>query len=291
MKKMIDLVQLPENVIIPNFERLADLLKIFKEQGKDKIHVLADFDRTLTKAIVAGQKMPSIISILRDGRFLTPEYAQKAHKLFDYYHPFEIDLNLGLADKKKKMEEWWRKHFELLLKSGLSKKEISEVAQDPRIQLRPGAEELLKELNQQKIPLVIMSSAGLGTESISLVLQREKSLYDNINIISNEFEYDQSGQAIKVKEPIIHTLNKDETMIQQFPAYQAVKNRPNVILLGDNLEDVGMVDGFDYDNLLRIGFLNENVDRNSEIYKKNFDVVIINDGGMEFINIILKEVI
>ena len=115
------------------------------------------------------------------------------------------------------MEEWWRRHFELLLKTGLSKKEIKEVAQDPRIQLRPGVEKLLKTLNQQNIPLIIMSSADLGTESISLVLQREKCFYQNIYIISNEFEYDNQGRAIKVKEPIIHTLNKEEIIISDFP--------------------------------------------------------------------------
>ncbi len=78
-------------VIIANPEKLAQLKKIFIEDGKDKIHVLADFDRTLTKAIIKGKKMPSIISILRDNNYLTAEYAREARKLFAKYHPIEID--------------------------------------------------------------------------------------------------------------------------------------------------------------------------------------------------------
>ncbi len=62
-------------------------------------------------------------------------------------------------------------------------------------------------------------------------------------------------------------------------------------MLGDNLEDIGMVDGFEYDNLLKIGFLNENIEENLENYKKAFDIVILNDGSMEFVNNLLKEII
>ena len=80
-------------------------------------------------------------------------------------------------------------------------------------------------------------------------------------------------------------MNKDETMVKDFPEiFEAVKNRKNVILLGDNIEDVAMIDGFEYENLIKIGFLNENVEGNLELYKNNFDVIVINDGSFEFIN-------
>lgn len=70
-------------------------------------------------------------------------------------------------------------------------------------------------------------------------------------------------------------MNKDETMVKDFPEiFEAVKNRKNVILLGDNIEDVAMIDGFEY----------ENVEGNLELYKNNFDVIVINDGSFEFIN-------
>ena len=42
-----------------------------------------------------------------------------------------------------------------------------------------------------------------------------------------------------------------------------VKNRKNIIVLGDILEDVKMVDNINYKNLLTIGFLNnpKNLDK------------------------------
>lgn len=45
-----------------------------------------------------------------------------------------------------------------------------------------------------------------------------------------------------------------------------------------------MVEGFDYDNLLCVGFLNEKVEENLDKYKENFDVIITNDGSMDWVN-------
>ena len=60
------------------------------------------------------------------------------------------------------------------------------------------------------------------------------------------------------KKTIITSWSKDETVLKEFPEiYNKIKDRKNVILIGDELGDVGMIEGFDYDNLLKIGFLNE----------------------------------
>ena len=51
-----------------------------------------------------------------------------------------------------------------------------------------------------------------------------------------------------------------------------------------------MVEGFPYDNLIKIGFLNSDTEKNLEIYKKSFDVVIPNDGDLNFVNNLLEEI-
>ncbi|MEK7625597.1 MAG: hypothetical protein AAB467_04615, partial [Patescibacteria group bacterium] len=102
---------------------------------------------------------------------------------------------------------------------------------------------------------------------------------------------DENDKAIGFREPIITGMNKDKTMIQSFPAFEAVKDRPNVILLGDNLGDVGMVEGFPFQNLLKIGFLNEPTPEAAEEYAKHFDVIIPDDGPFDYVNEVLKKVI
>jgi ATP-dependent Clp protease adapter protein ClpS len=52
-----------------------------------------------------------------------------------------------------------------------------------------------------------------------------------------------------------------------------------------------MIKGFDFENLIKIGFLNEKVKENLEEYKKVYDVLITNDSSMEFVNELLKEIL
>jgi len=139
--------------------------------------------------------------------------------------------------------------------------------------------------------LIIISSSGIG-ETIPLILERNSCLYENIYLITNRFIWDKEGKAIGIKEPIIHSLNKDETSLRDFPEiYRKVKERKNVILLGDNPEDLLMVRGFPYDHLLRIGFLNSEVEKNLPLYKEKFDFLILNDGSLEEVKSLLEEII
>jgi len=281
-----------ENIIISNEERLKETEKRFQEGGLDKVHILADFDRTLTRAFVDDKEVPSVASVLRDGNYLTPDYAHKAQEFYDKYHPLEKDPNIPREEKKRLMAEWWIMHFGLLIKSGLNRKDIEKVVKSGKIKFRDGFSELANFLKDNNIPLVIMSSAALGQESISQRLKQEGKLYSNIYIISNSFEWDENGKVVAVKQPIVHGGNKDETLVQNFPKiFRVIKDRRNIILLGDNLDDVGMVEGFDYDNLIKIGFLNENIEENLEYYKRNYDVIILNDSSMDCVNSLLGEMI
>ncbi len=278
------------DVIIPNKKKLDTLIKNFQKDGKERIHVLTDFDRTLTKAYVDGKKIPSIISRLRDGGYVSKNYSEKANALADYYHPIENNPNISLNEKKQKMKEWWKKHFDLLIKSGLNKKHIETIVNEGIIQFREGAENFLEILSKSKIPLIIISSSGLGYDSIEIFLKKNKKMYDNIHIISNSFKWDKNGKAIGINEPIIHVFNKDEQSIKNYPVYDLIKNRKNVILLGDSMGDLGMITGFNYNNLIKIGFLNENVEENLILYRKNFDIILTNDSDMDYVNKFMRDI-
>ena len=280
-----------ENLIIQNPDELNRIKREISEDGAEKLHVLADFDRTLTKAFVDGKSIPSLISILRDENYLTPDYPQKAKDLYAKYHSIEINTNISLEERKKAMKEWWATHFELLIKSGLNKKDIESVVASGRIRFREGFADFADFLKEKNIPLVIMSSSGLGGDPILMCLEKEGKLSDNIYIISNSFEWDKEGKAVAVKGPIIHSMNKDETMLQSFLVFEKIKERKNILLLGDNLGNVGMVEGFDYENLIKVGFLNEAVAESLAEYKKNYDVVILNDSSFDFNNKLLREMV
>ena len=280
-----------ENIIISNPSELEEIKKEFQKGGVENLHILSDFEKTLTYAFVKGEKVPSLISVLRSsGDYLGNDYAKEAQALFDKYHPIEIDSKIPIEEKKKAMEDWWTTHFSLLIKLGLNRGHLEKAIVSGRVKLRDGTEEFLNLLRKYGIPLVIISSSGLG-EAIPMFLKKERKLFPNVYIISNLFLWDENGKAVGVKKPIIHSLNKDETVLKEFPPYEQIKDRKNVILLGDNLEDVGMIAGFNYDNLIKIGFLNEKIDENLEEYKKIYDILILNDSSINYSNKLLKEII
>jgi len=146
-------------------------------------------------------------------------------------------------------------------------------------------------LKDKKIPLLILSASGLGYDSIYYCLKHENKLYDNIDIISNDFVRDEDGKAIGVRQPVIHSFNKDETVVKNFPIYEDIKERKNILLLGDGLWDAQMADGFDYENIIKIWFLNNDSPDNREKFSETFDLIILDDGDMDEVNKIIKQIV
>ncbi|MCX6794608.1 MAG: hypothetical protein NTY31_01220 [Candidatus Falkowbacteria bacterium] len=279
-----------ENVIIVNPNKLEEIKNNLRSGGPGSVHILSDFDRTLTYHCQGGQKNSILIAVLQEGNYLPPEYGIKVRALYEKYYPIEINPNIPLAEKKAAMTEWYRQVFALMISFGLTKEIVERAVKDCRIKLRDGVEDWLDFIERLQIPLVIFSSSGLGGEAISIFLDKLKKHLPDIHVLANSFIWDETGKAIGVNEPIMHPFNKDETLIHNFPFFAAIKNRRNVILFGDSLGDVGMVEGFAHDNLLKIGFLNGRVEENLESFKQVYDVIILGDVSFAFINQLFKEI-
>jgi len=278
-----------ENILILNPELLQEKTEKFKAGGADAPHVLADFDRTLTKAVVEGQKSPTVIAQIRNGKYLTPDYAPKAEELAAHYYPIEKNPDISKEEKDKLMHEWWSRHFDLLIKSGLNQKIMHEIVSKRTLQMREGSLDFFDILHAKNIPIIIMSAAP--GDMIRMYLEQDGRMFDNVHLISNFFDFDDNGSVVKVQEPIIHSLNKYETVVKDYPVYKEVENRKNVLLLGDPIDDIGMVEGFDYDEIIKIGFLNDKIEENKQEYLENFDVVIINDGDMGYVNEVMGKIL
>lgn len=277
-----------KNIMVSNPEGLEKKERRIFEEGIDNFHVLADFDRTLTRAFAGGKKVPSIISVLRDYDYLDEDYSKKSKALAEHYGKIEMDNSINDKEKKKAMNKWWTKHFDLLIEKKLNKKHLEKVVNDDNIKFREEVPEFLDFLKKKNIPLVIMSSSGLG-DAIPMYLKKKNVFYNNIHIVTNSYEWDSDDNAIRVKQPIIHSMNKDEASIKELPVYNELLKRKNVLLLGDSLGDLGMIKGFQYENLVSVGFLNEKIEESLDKYKKNFDVVITNDGNFSYVNNFLKK--
>lgn len=280
------------SIIITDQNKIDTVKQQWQQDGCESFHILADFDRTLTTAFVNNQKSSTIIAQLRNGNYLDPSYNQAAHALFDFYAPIEKDPKISKEEKYQAMKEWWKKHFDLLVEKGLTKKLMEEIVSEKAICLRDGAKELFKFLKDRNIPLVIMSAAP--EYMIVQYLKQENILFDNVHIIANKMLFDANGNFTGIEEPVVHSLNKSEIILHDFPIFPQIETRTNVLLLGDQVDDTGMITGFPYKTLLKIGFLNEKEDGSEYVthkkqFKENFDITLTGDPDLGYINNLLKE--
>ena len=275
--------------IISQPEELEKLKSRMRGGGSASFLVLADFNKTFTKAFIEGKKVSTSFASIRDNNYLGDEYTKRAKEYFAKYHPIEIDPAVSRGEKNAKLMEWWKIHFELMMEYGITKEVFSEIVNKGYVQLREGVNEFLETMNRFHIPVIIVSS-GIGN-FIPELLEKENLLFDNVYLYSNMFKFDDCGKAIAISEEIIHTADKRIMEIDKLEYYDLIKDRADILLLGDDLTDLKMLDGFDYENLIKIGFLNENIDSNLEIYKKNFDVVLTGDQDFNYVNKLIEEII
>lgn len=279
-----------QNTIFSNENYTENTIEKIKADWFWKLHVLADFDNTITKAFFNWEKIPSLLHLLRSvEKELWEDAAFEDTELFKKYHPIEIDPKIDIEEKKEKMIEWWKSSFEIFIKYWLNKETLKSIAKTEKIEIRKWIIELFSILKENNIPLIIISASWIWVKSISYFLEERWLMSDNIKIISNDFLWDANWTAIAYKEPIIHSFNKWETVLKEFPSiYSEIKNRTNVILLWDSLWDTAMIDWFDFENLLKIWFLNYNENDLIESYKNIYDIVLTWDNDWEFITEILK---
>ena len=275
-------------VIIPDLDGFNLKKAKFKRDGSTNLHIVADFDKTLTPAFVHEQKIRTSYSLLRDGGYLTPDYPKRAYAEFDKYHPYEADAAIPLEIRKKKMQEWWRNHWGILIECGMNKGVIKDILNKNKVVFRDGAEYFFKILEKNKIPLLIFSS-GLG-DLIQEFLKHKQLITFNVHIISNFFIFNDQGIAVDYQKPLIDVFRKNELEIKSTSYHQEIKQRKNLILLGDHIGDLGMSEGLVHDEIINIGFLNG--DKNKlKVFSENFDLIIVEDDSMDYVNKFLEELI
>ena len=253
---------------ISNQDKLKSKIKHLRESGMEKLHIITDFDRTLTTRNSDGTIATTSWAIF--AQVLPESYVVERKELFEHYRPIEIDTSLDIETRARHMEEWWKKHLDLLIKYKLSKDIVSQVAHKANITIRDGVAKFFEFTNKHKIPVLIFS-AGIG-DVVHVVLQKYIESH-NAHIIANHFLYNSKDEVVGFQKEIIHTLNKNEHTIRNESYHQTIQERKNYILFGDTLEDASMSDGLQHDSIIKIGFLNGDTTQ-LESFKKVYDIVL-----------------
>lgn len=280
-----------KGIIYKNYINFNNIINNINNDWLDNLYILADFDRTLTYSLVDWEKKPSLISVIRNNpKYLWKEYSKKANELFNYYHHIEIDNTLSMEYKSKQMTKWWKSHLELLIDSWLNKKHIDEAVNSGIIKIRSWIINFLKFLEKNNIPLIILSANWLWEDSIIDYLKFNNLYTKNIEIISNKFIFNADWNTIWYEKEVIHVFNKWKIAFKNLPNVdKKIKNKKNILLLGDSLLDPHMADWALYDNLLKIWFYNESDEKKLKSYLEKYDILLTWDSNWDFLNNILTK--
>lgn len=247
----------------------------------EEYYVVADFDRTIT----TGSSKTSW-SVLASSDLVPEEYKSERDKLYDIYRPIEIDESMDFEKRSHLVKEWFRLHIELFVKYRIEEKLFEYAACDLRVmEFRKGAREFLEFLHERRVPVIIIS-AGIGN-FIEHFLKKNECYYDNIHVCSNKIIF-KDGIAIGVEDNIIHSLNKNEVELPN-SIKEKLKTRDKIILLGDQIGDLDMVNEEKRKDAFKVGFITDETVSLKEKYSQEFDCVIIeNDDYDDLLNLLLK---
>ncbi|CAL9155739.1 unnamed protein product [Musa hybrid cultivar] len=257
---------------------------------EDRNPVIADFDGTLTRYWIDGRRGQTSHGLLQQGN---AEYDAKRQALYEYYHPLEISPTIPIEEKTKLMEEWWEKTHGLLIEGGVTYDAIKKSVSEATIAFRDGVVELFEFLEELDVPVLVFS-AGLADIIEEVFRQKLHRSFKNVKVVSNRMVFDEKGCLVAFKGKTIHVLNKNEHALDMAapihdkfgypngynPDSVLMKERTNVLLLGDHVGDLGMSDGLSYENRIAVGFLNNNTEMSFKSYLDAFDVVYLNDASM-----------
>ena len=118
-------------------------------------------------------------------------------------------------------------------------------------------------------------------------LRRNGLLFPNVHVVANMYSYDERGFVTGYRGSVVHSYNKSEVQLRGTPYASLVSSRPNVLLLGDGVGDLGMTAGFSHDVCLSVGFLNGVVNRREE-FLQHFDLVVEDDGDLSAVLSLLR---
>lgn len=210
----------------------------FALAGLAKIHLVIDFDRTLT---IGRNKSNEDITTWQALKEHLPHTAfNRYYELFNKYRPLEIEGKLNIQGA----ETWWKEVLSLFAERRIN---LVEVEKDflIKVSIRPQAKELFDFCKKQNIPTVILSA---GIKDV-IDLWAKTYLVNPTLVLSTKLNINSKGDIVGWEEnSLIHTLNKEEKGHAELKKVR--QKRPYVILVGDSIEDAGMVKGVE--NVLRI---------------------------------------
>ncbi|KAI9490106.1 pyrimidine 5'-nucleotidase [Zychaea mexicana] len=268
-------------VRIKDTKATTEKLSTILQDGRPNLHFICDFDMTMSRYYTrnkdtgALQRNPSCHGVPSLYSKMDPKFKITTDNLLNTYYPIEIHKEMTREQKLPYMIEWWQKAHAAMSAQKITRDDIRGMAEETPVELRPGIDTVLELCYTRALPFLVFS-AGIGN-IIDEILKEHKLMFPNMHIVSNMMKFDEQGVCVDFEEPLIHVFNKSEFQLENTPYYKTIKDRANVILIGDSEGDLQMSQGVKHNLCLNIGFCNHDCEALEPKYTEKFDIVIMGD--------------
>lgn len=251
-KTSITNLKIPEDLLegfqFKNKNDVTHKLNDLAMAGIDSLHLVSDFDLTLTAGKQPGQNLGTWDVM---DELLPAEGVQRHKEIYQSFRPTELRGQLTAEITSQK----WAETLDLITSYHMSIDDV-EAAFLSVATLRDGAKEVFDTCQDRSVPTVILSS---GIRNVIQLMAEHYKIHPD-HILSNDLKVDEKTRKVIgwYSDTLIHMLNKNERGHGELSALRAV--RPNVVLIGDVPDDTRMVLG---DEVIRIRVLDP---RKNEIH-------------------------
>jgi HAD superfamily phosphoserine phosphatase-like hydrolase len=267
----------PEGFFVRDRDTVQAKVGAIAFAGAKKLHIVADFDRTLT---TNGPKDLTSWDILTN--LLPPAAQAREERRYEYYRPLERNHTLTMRQAR----HWWSATLSEYAKAGRPTPEnpnnpginIAQIRDAAgTIALRPGVGELFELAKAADVHTTIMSA---GIKDVIDVVADHHNINPDL-VLSTELKTDEAGKITGWKpETVIHLLNKGEKGSPQLAEIR--EQRPNAIIVGDAIEDTSMVSGDEGVLRIRLGDPHKIDPRNigdymEESFMAGYDMIRLGD--------------
>lgn len=220
-----------DNLFCENKDGVREKIERIRNEGKEKLHLVLDFDRTLTPSRNEKGNETATWKLLN--KRLPLEKKAVATALYEKYRPLEIAGKMTAKDAA----DWWSSCLNLYRGSGLRWSDLAYEVEST-IPIRPGVKELFETCAEKGIPTVIISA---GIRDVIELWCQKFEIKPTI-ILSTNLYFNNEGYVCGWdKDSLIHVLNKHDTGHKELSKIR--KDHPNTILIGDSIDDAAMAAG------------------------------------------------
>mmetsp|Transcript_45534 Transcript_45534/g.52637 ORF Transcript_45534/g.52637 Transcript_45534/m.52637 type:complete len:338 (+) Transcript_45534:33-1046(+) len=269
-----------EKVYASNPQEVFDKLLKLQEDGVSKLHLMSDFDRTMTLCNYQDIECETSFSVFRRSAVNPDGSSEK----FKYTERFIVNVPPPYYYINRVYQRRTEEALNQFVRDRLNLETVEGQVTETSYIARNGLDAFLQYNMKNDVSMSVVSSGILNIIISFCHAFIDVKEYNNLKFYGNALTFNSDGLIDGFKSPVVSPLTKSTVF-----GYQGTDKR-NIFLLGDQLHDVHMNRLLPTKNVIKYGFFNSKKRETPlkiEDYIEKYDVVS-HDGNFQIPHLFMR---